>query len=815
LRTLLQDLRYAVRMLAKSPGLSTVAILTLALGIGANTAIFSMVNALFLQPLPFPKAESIVMVWADHPSPPVDCHQLPPQPRDLREWMDQGSVFEHLAATRGLSMTLEAGGEAERIAGVDATAGLFPALGVQPVLGRVFTDDEDRPGASRVVVISYGLWQRRFGGDPSVVGRLVRLDKQDWTVVGIMPRGFRFPSAAGMPFIYAIDRSTDFWRPLAFSPDDWSRGGHRNLMPVGRLKDGITIEQAQAVMTATARRQEQERPDTNKDFTIRVEPLRRQVASGVRPVLMLSCVAVGVVLLIACANVASLLLSRSAVRRHEIAVRAALGAGGGRIMRQLLIESGLLAGLGSAAGLLLARWLVGVVRVLAPVEVPRIDQAGMDVTTVAFTVAVAVVVGALCGLAPAFSATRVDVTAHLRGAQRQGNRTSHQRSRELFSVGQIALATTLMFGAVLLARSYSKLIAVDPGFRKEGALASDLWLGGYGPADRVATLDRLRVAVDGLPGVASSGVVTALPLEGGSNLDRFFVEGQAPIPRGSEPAAAVPAVTPGYFDAIGIPLLRGRYLQKEDVSGKPLVAVVSRGVVARFFHGTDPLGKRLKLGYWDGNQPWMTIVGVVGDVKGGSLSAETPLHVYLPYAQRPFPTATLVLRTTRSLDSLATELRAAAKATDSSLAMANIRTIESVASRAAAHQRFHTLVLGLFTAIAILLTGIGLYGVVTSWTVQRTREFGIRMALGARARDVLITVLHRSILLTLAGIGIGMTGALFLVRTLRSLVFGVSGTDAISILAVACFVVTVSMIAACLPARRAAKVDPMVALRCE
>jgi predicted permease len=810
--TLLQDIRYAVRILAKGPGLSIAAILTLALGIGANTAVFSMVSALFLQPLPFPKAESIVMVWADHPSPPVDCHQLPPQPRDLREWMDQDSVFEHLAATRGLSMTLEAGDEAERIPGVDATAGLFPTLGVRPLLGRAFTDEEDQPGAPRVVVISHGLWQRHFGGDASIVGRPIRLDNETWTVVGVMPRQFRFPSDAGMPFIYAIGRSTDFWRPLRYSSEDWSRTGNRNLMPVGRLKQGVTLEQARAAMSTTASRQEQAYPNTNKDFMIHVEPLRRQVVGGVRPVLVLLSVAVSLVLLIACANVASLLLSRSAARRQEIAIRTALGAGSARIIRQLLVESGLLAVLGGISGLLLAHWLVGAIRALAPVEVPRIDQAGMDVATVAFTMVVALAVGTLCGLAPALGAASVNATAQLRSALRQGRGPSRQWSRDLFSVGQIALATAMVFGAVLLARSYAKLTAVDPGFRKEGAVSLDLWLGGYSPADRVGTVDRLRETAGRLPGVASSGVVTALPLEGGSNLDGFFIEGHAAVQRGREPVAAAPAVTPGYFDAIGIPLLRGRDFQREDVWGRPLVAVVSQGLVNRFFRGTDPLGKRLKLGHWDDTRPWMTIVGVVGDVKGESLSAETPLHVYLPYSQRPFPTATLVLRTTRSLDSLTAELRAAAKAANPSLAVSNFRTIKNVAARSVARQRFQTLAMGLSTVLAVLLTGVGLYGVIASWSSQRTREFGIRMALGAQARDVFVIVLRRSLWLAVTGIGIGIVSALSLARTLKSLVFGVSGTDPASLVAVALFVVAVSLAAAYLPARRAIALSPLAAL---
>jgi putative ABC transport system permease protein len=819
LEGLWQDLRYGARMLRKQPGFTFVAVLTLALGIGANTAIFSMVNAVLLRPLPYHDPARITMLWSDNPAIQLGLRELPPTNADIVDWREQNQVFERIAAYRSSFANLSAEGEAERVGGAAVTFDFFPLLGIDPILGRTFTAEEDQPDKNRVVVISHGLWRRGFGGDPNILGKTVTLDSVDFTVIGVMPPGFNFPRGAEMPPGYGFGPQADIWIPLAMSAERWQRRNQRQLVAIGRLKPGVSLAQAQAEMSSIAQRQAQDHPDTNAGWLVRLVSLKDQVVGKTRPLLLVLLGAVAFVLLIACADVANLLLARAAARQKEIAIRAALGAGRRRVIRQLLTESVLLSSLGGALGLLVAYWGVEVLIAASPTNIPRLRDTTLDLWVLGFTAGISLLTGILFGLAPAVQATRTNLSEALKDGGRGSATAVQRRLHSLLIVSEVALALVLLVGAGLLIRSFSRLMAVDPGFNPQSVLAMDVML----PGAKYRTQESRRnfyqqvlARVETLPGVSAAGGISDVPLSGAEGLYGLAIEGQPPVSRGQEPNTDGRYVTTNYFRAMGVPLLEGRAFTESDVAGRPEVAIINETIARQLFPGEDPIGKRIKLGRADdSNESWLTVVGVVGDVKSAALESAPRPQVYRPFMQFSWTNLSLVIRTESDPLQLASAVRSEVKAIDPNQPVANVRTMEQAVTESVARRRFIMLLLSLFAAMALVLTVVGLYGVISYSVTQRTHEFGVRMALGAQARDVLRLVVRDGLRLTALGVGIGLAAAFALTRGMASLLFNVSASDPLTFALVTALLVVVAIVSSCIPARRATKVDPIIALRYE
>ncbi|HEV8702061.1 MAG TPA: ABC transporter permease [Candidatus Polarisedimenticolia bacterium] len=796
--TLIQDLRYGSRTLLKAPGFTVLAVLTLAIGIGANTALFSVVNGVLLRPLPYPDPERLVMVHGtDVPRGNESANVSPP---DVVDFRTQSRSFEGIAALSQGDIVLTGRGEPVRLAVMIATANVFGVLGARPLVGRFFLPEEEQPGRHRVAVLGHRFWTRRFGADPGIVGRTLTLAGHPYTVVGVLPAGFILP-----------DADPDLWRPVPIDPE--SRGGHW-LNAIGRLRPGVSLEQAQVEMDTITRRLEQQHPDTNTGRHTRLEPLKDAVVRDARAALYALFGAVGFVLLIACANVANLILVRASGRRREIAVRAALGAGRLRIVRQLLTESLLLFLCGGLAGTLLALWGTDLVVALASESLPRSGEIVMDLSVLAFSLALSTVAGILFGLAPALQHSRVDVERALRDDGRNAT-AGRGRSRVLgaLAVTQVALSLVLLTGAGLLIKSLWTLLRVDPGFRAERVLTLDLALpeSRYPDEGRMfafytSLLDRL----DALPGVQSAGAVNILPLSGSNSCDGFSVIEHPPAAVGRQPCAEARYSTPGYFPALGIPLVRGRSFTEADDGNAPRVALINQAMARLFFPGEDPIGKHVVY-----NAAPRAIVGIVGDVRHFGLDTEAPPEFYLPHQQLPMWEMTLAVRASSDSVPLVAAVRGAIAALDRDLAVANVRTISDLLHRSVARPRFRAVLLGAFAATALALAAIGIFGVLAHGVAQRTREIGIRMALGARRRAILGMMLGQGIRLTLAGVGLGLAASIVLTRFLSGLLFGVSPTDPITLSGVTLLLTLVALLACVVPARRATRVDPMTALRCE
>jgi predicted permease len=817
LADLYKDLRYAARMLRKQPGFAAAAALTLALGIGANTAIFSLFNAAVLRALPFPEPDRLAVIWADSPARKSGSPFPPPANADVAEWRDHSASFAMIAAFNARAADLAEGGDPERIGAAGVTAGFFETLGVTPLLGRTLAPDEEMHGGPPVALISHGLWQRRFGGDPALVGKGISINGDKRTIIGILPPDFDFPRGAEWPASSPFASRTEVWLPLAFRPQDdgtgwshWQSRHERGLVVIGRLKPGTSLRQAQAEMDAFAARRAHDHPDTHKDSSVKLVPLREQMAGHSKSLLILFA-AVGVLLLIACVNVANLLLARGVARQHEMAVRAALGAARGRLIRQLLTESLLLAALASGLGLLVAEGCLKVFLILNPVTYSRLDEASLDPTALGFAAFIALLTSAVFGLVPAIQASRFDLRKSIHEGGRGGDGAGRERVRNWLVGTEVALALVLLTTAGLMVRSFLRLQAVQPGFRSDSVLVFDvqLPLARYpsGPS-QVMVFQQLVARLEALPVVHAAGAIGYLPLGGGGNWGRFTVEGEPPVRPGSEPTAERCWVTPGYFATMGIPIRRGRVFTERDTAEQPPVVVINETLARQFFSSRDPLGKRLRAG-----GAWRTVVGVVSDAKSGSLEREGGPQLYLPHAQWPWAGMTVVLHTDGNPLALASIARSELKALDALLPAANMRTMEQVVSKAASTRRFNMALLAFFAVTALLLTMMGIYGVVAFLVGRRSREIGIRMALGARHGDVLRLVLQQGMKPVAIGSVAGLLGSLAASRLVASQLYGVSSSDPLTLISIIALLVASALLACWLPARRATKVHPVEALR--
>jgi putative ABC transport system permease protein len=793
-----QDLRYGVRMLLKNKSFTAVAVLTLMLGIGANTAIFSVVNAVLLNPLPYPEPERLV--WLRESNPTINLPQFSTSPGNFYDWRSQNNVFEKMAAYREGGVNLQAGDEPKRLNGAKVTVDLFATLGVQPLAGRAFLPAEDAPGGDRVVILSHALWSQSFGGDPQLVGKQLKVDGQAHTVVGIMPPGFSFPQD-----------DTALWVPYALDPKS-DRDAHF-LRVLGRLKPGATLQQASSEFETIALRLEQAYPATNKGWRVFMQPLHEMVSGDLQTPLYVLLGAVLFVLLICCANVANLLLSRNATRERELAVRAALGAGRGRIVRQLLTESLLLAFAGAAGALLLAAWGVKLLATWGPRDIPRLSEAEINVPVLGFTLGVALLTGLIFGLAPAWRHMRPDLNIALKdGAPMAG--AGSRRLRQSLVVGEIAFALLLLIGAGLMLKSFARLQQVAPGFNARGGLTMDINLAQAKYArreQRVAYLRQILEELKTAPGIEFAGAAHRLPLRGNSSIG-FQVEGRpAPAP-GETISVNYRSITPDYFRAIGAPLAAGRTFTEEEGWQKQNAVIVNQALQRRYWPDENPLGKRIRNGGAP-DSPWLTIVGVAADVKESGLNADSEAALYVPYVVGPASTMTLVLRTELEPLSLTSAASAAIRRVDSEQAVSNISTLEKLLNDTVAQPRFNTGLLALFALFALLLAGVGIYGVMAYSVEQRTREIGLRMAMGAQPRDVLKLVVGQGMKLVALGLAIGLLAALGVTRWLKTLLFSVETTDLPTYAMIPILLAAVALAACYLPARRATKIDPMVALR--
>jgi predicted permease len=802
---LVGDLRFALRQLRRAPVFALAAIACLGLGIGANTAIFSVINAVLVRPLPYPAPERLVMVWSSNEARHRERNTV--SPADFQDWRSQSDAFERLAGLYETRMNLAGRGEPLEVPVNYATADLFPLLGLTPALGRTFTAEEDAPGAAPVALLGYGLWQRRFAGRRDVVGQTIALDGRPFTIVGVLPEGAGLVGRTIAP---------DLWIPFAIDPTlDYRASAGRFMLAVGRLRPGITPDRAQASVATIARRLEQAHPDFNRGWSVTVRPLTEDVTGPIRRPLLILGGVVMAVLLIACANVANLQLAQATSRRREIAVRAALGASRARVLRQFLAESLVLALAGGAVGALLAMWLTDALASRAVAGIPRLGDVHPDWTTLAFTLGLSAVAGVLFGVMPALHAARTDLHQSLKQGGR-GFSTGGARTRGILIAGQVALSLMLLVGAGLLLKSFARLQQVDLGFDPDQVLTARVTLPSARyekPEQQVAFFERLTAEVRALPGVRSVGGIDWLPLSGLRSATRFWLEDQpAPTPA-ERPGTDVRAVEPGYFRTMGIALRDGRLLGDEDAAGQPRHVVVSQAFVDRYLRGGPVVGRRIVMPW--GDTLHATIVGVVADVKHTGVDSAASPTTYWPLAQFPSSFLNLVVRTEGDPRAVGSALVARVHALDPELAVADVKPLDAYLGDALARRRFSMTLLAGFAGLALLLTGVGLYGVMAYTVVQQTRELGIRLALGASREVVLRGVLLRGLALVGIGIGLGVTGALAFTRVLRALLYDVSTTDPAVFVAIMGLLAAVGVIASWGPARRATRVDPMVALRAE
>ncbi len=802
----MNDVRFALRQLLKRPGLTAAAILALALGTGANTAVFSIVNGVLLRPLPYPESDRLVRLYTSSTRNPQ--LRIPVSFGNFRDWQDQNQVFEHLALYSGTSLTLTDSAEPEQIEGLAITANLFALLGIQPVLGRGFSPEENRSGAGGVVILSHGLWQRRFGADPGVIGRRLKLNDETRTVVGVLPLNFTFSGS-----------TAELWVPLDLDHQEPSRLAYA-LWAIGRLRPGVMLEQAQAGMNAIAQRLEQQYPATNAEGAVALVPLSESLVGGVRLLLFLLLGAVVFVLLIACTNVANLLLARAATRQREIAVRQSLGAGRFRIARQFLAESLLLSLLGSVAGFFIAVWAMDGLLALSPTDIPRREEIRLDSRVLAFTFFVSILTGLAFGLAPAWQATRTDVNEWLKESGRGAlGGVRRHRLHSALIVSEVALALVLMIGAGLVLRSLVRVYKVHPGFHTDGVLTARLSLPAtrYTNAlQRVAFCEEVLSRVGALAGVQSAALTSDLPLTGFGIMRPFHIEGRAHASPKDYTYARIHVVSASYCRTMGIPVVQGRDLTARDNSNASRAALINQAMARRFFPGEDPIGKRLKQDTGPESEfPWFTIVGVVGDTRFLGLDQEAQPEWYRSYLQTPSTGMSLAVRTQPKPLSLAALIKREVQAIDKDQPFAAARTMEQLLSASLGWWRFMMALLGLFASLALVLAAVGIYGVMSYLVTQRTQEIGIRIALGARPRDVLHLVARQGAVLALTGVVIGLAGAVGLTRLMSRFLFGLSALDPATFGSISLLLVGIALLACFLPARRAAKVDPMTALRYE
>jgi putative ABC transport system permease protein len=800
--TLLKDVRFGVRTLLKRPGFTAVAVLTLALGVGANTAIFSVVNGVLLKPLPLREAERLVLVYETTPQMPRSYISVP----NLEDYRAGTRSFEGFATYVPQSVNLTGGGgEPERVVGAFVTSSFFPVVGAETTLGRVLLPEDDAAGGGRVAVLGHTLWQTRFGADPSVVGKTLVLNGEPFEVVGVMPEGFGYPVAA-----------PDVLLPAQKWPNyEVARSAH-NCWVVGRLKPGVTRETAEEELRAVARRLEEAYPEDNRGRGVQVIGLHESVVEDIRPALLVLLAAVGFILLIACANIANLLLARGAARQKEMALRAALGASRARLLRQLLTETLLLALVGGAAGILLAQWGVDALLALNPADLPAPEGVRLDGRVLAFSLALSAAAGFIFGLVPALQLSKTDLGASLKeGGRGAGEGSQRARLRGAFVVSQVALSLVLLVGAGLLVNSFYRLLNVSPGFDPRGLLTMEYRLprNRYPKGEQQWAFHReVAERVSRVPGVESAAIIRGLPFSGNGGSVTYAVPDRPASTRGQEPRALENAIDPNYLRTVGLPLLRGRNFDERDRAETAPVVLVNRMMAEQLWPGEDPLGKQIQ---FLEAKVTASVVGVVGDAKQYDLGELQRPQIYMPYAQNPHIFGTLVVRSRLEPLSLARSVKEAVWSVDPEQPVWKVRTVEHLLSVNVADRRFVLWLMSCFAGLAVLLTALGIYGVVSYTVAQRTHEIGVRMALGAGRRDVLRMVLGRGMRLALAGVGAGLVAAFLVTRLMSGLLYGVSAADPLTYAAVALLLALVALVACYIPARRATKVDPLVALRYE
>ena len=810
--TFFRDLRYAVRLLIKSPAFTAVTLLSIALGIGANTTVFSVINAVLLKSLPYKDPSTLVLLWGDSKQEDGRRKHNQVSATDVADFRSQASVFEDVATYGNWNAIMSGDGEAERVPAIQVGDGFFKIMKGTPLLGRVFTPEEQVDGKDFVIVLSYGLWQRRFGGDPNIVGKTISLSGRPYNVVGVMAADFHpLPSTLVYP-------EGQFYRPAAEAYVDLDRDS-RHLRAIARLKPGVTIEQAQTEASTIAQRLEREHPLTNKDQGAYVVSITDEIIGGIRPTLLLIFGAVIFVLFVACANVANLLLARATVRYKEIAIRSAIGAGRSRIVHQLLTESLLLAFLGGALGLLLAIWGTGLVESVGSKINPMFHDIGVDMRCLAFTFGLSIITGLIFGLAPALQISKPNLAESLKEAGRgSGASASRNGLRSVLVVSEIAITLVLLVCAGLLIRTVMRLRNVDTGFNAQNILAMNIGLPSIKypkPENQISFFKEVTERIAALPGVKAAGTTSVLPLS-----DNFDGRGLAvedhPKPRGEEITVDLYIATPGYLRAMEIPLLKGRLISEQDGTESSKIALINSTMAAQLWPNENPLGKRIK---FPGNekkpQQWRTIVGVVKDVSQYALDKKPPMQIYLPLEQFPTSFNSIVVKTVGEPTAMTNAIRREILAVDKDQAVFNLTTLEQLHGESILLRRFFMLLLLVFAALALVLAAVGIYGVMSYVASQRTHEIGIRMALGAQAKDVLKLIIGNGMILALIGVATGLAGAFALTGLLAGLLFGVAATDFLTFVSVSVGLIAVALIACYIPARRATKVDPLVALRYE
>ncbi len=805
MRTLWQDLRYGARILLKNPGFTLIAVITLALGIGANTAIFSIVNSVLLRPLPYPNADRLMTIWEDHTRRDGPAREWT-SPPGFEDWRDQAKSFDHVVAIQGWQPTLTGQRDPEQLAGAQVSHNAFETLGVAPAHGRSFHPEEDQRGVESVVIISHGLWRRRFGADPSLVGKSISLNGESHLVIGVMPEGFKFPIIA----------NADIWRPIQPVLGPGCQRGCITIRVMARLKSGATEAEARAELNTIASRLEQQYPDTNSKVGVTLIPMHEFLVGPVKTPMVVLLAAVAFVLLIACANVANLLLARSAGRAQEIAIRAALGAGRARIARQLLSESLVLAVIGGAAGLLLSYWLIDLLVKFSPQGTPRLDEIAMDWRAVGYMIAITTLTGLLFGAAPVWRLFKADLNQALRdGGKGAWGAISGRRALGALVVAETALALTLLVGAGLLIRSFIQLQRVAPGFNPRNVLTAVVTLpqAVYPRPDQITSFySRLLERLRAMPGAQAVAIVSSLPLAGFDSDAGFVIEGRPAPQPGQGPVAWYSSVSHDYFRTMGMRLIAGREFTERDNENAPKVVIISETTARRHFPNENPIGRRIGNGRPEG---WREIVGVTADVKHFGLSQDARASMFFPLRQLSSRRMNVVARAASDPASLTSALRGSVASIDGNLAVSNINTMEEITAQSIGQERFTLILLAVFAALALALSAAGIYGVISYSVTQRTREIGLRVALGAEAGAVLRLVIGQGMLLTLIGVGIGMAGAVALSRLMKTMLFGVSPTDPLTFIGVGALLALVALVACYIPARRASKIDPMIALRCE
>jgi len=816
MHTILKDLRYGLHMMVKQPWFTIVTVLTLGLGIGANSAIFSIVNSLLLNPLPYRDSDRLAIIWSHSPGANVDKDW--PSPGQFEAIKANSTVFEDIAIVHGRSLNVGGLSNPTRAGAIAASSNLLPLLGAKPLMGRLFLPEENSPDRPHTVILSNAFWRREFGGNANVLQNTLLLNGEKYEIVGVMPAEFSL-SFEVVPTVASIPEP-DLFLPLPMNAKQKQEQGDENYNLVARIKPGASIAQAQSELDIATKRLAEQFPDrypATRRFSFSVKPLLEQVVGDVRRPLIVLLVAVGCVLLIACANVANLLLTRATVREREIAIRSALGAARIRLIRQLLTESVLLSVVGGVVGLVLAYWLLAVLSWLGPSNIPRLPAIHMDGRVLAFNSAIAVLTGILFGMAPALRTSKLNLSEALKEGARNVAGGRHDRLRKLLVISEVALSLVLLISAGLLIRSFISVERVNPGFNAQNVLGMRLSVAGtsYKGERREIFYRELLERVHRLPGVTSAGIADNLPLSGGIGWGSISIEGYQPSAGQEMIQSDIRVAGVGYFETMEVPVIKGRLFDEHDTEKSLPVIVIDEKMARNYWPNSNPVGSRIKFGRADSEDPWMTVVGVVGSVKQYDLESESRVTLYLPTAQALGGTMYLVARTSVAPSSLAASITSEVRSLDPNIPIFDVKTMDQRLSESLARRRFAMLALGVFAGFALLLAIVGIYGLISYSVAQRTSELGIRLALGARQIDVLRLVLSAGLKLALIGIAVGLVLSFAVTRFLSSLLFGVRATDLFTFSALSILLIVVSLIACYIPARRATKVDPLVALRYE